>query len=75
MCVDFINLNKACPEGSFPLPNIDLIVDATSKHEFLSFMDAFSEYHQIKMHPPNVENTFFFTVGEASTTIRSCLLG
>ena len=42
------------------MPNIDLIVDATSKHELLSFMDAFSGYHQIKMHPParHRENSF-----------------
>ncbi|GFZ17254.1 hypothetical protein Acr_26g0005240 [Actinidia rufa] len=42
VCVDFTDLNKACPKDSFPLPKIDLIVDATSKHELLSFMDAFS---------------------------------
>ena len=48
-----------CPKDSFPLPKIDLIVDATSKHELLSFMDAFSGYHQIKMHLPDVEKTLF----------------
>ena len=36
-----------------------MIVDATSKHELLSFMDAFSGYNQIKMHPPDVEKTSF----------------
>ncbi|GFZ05223.1 hypothetical protein Acr_17g0007950 [Actinidia rufa] len=59
--VDFIDLNKACPKDSFPLPKIDLIVDATSKHELLSFMDAFSGYHQIKMYPPDIEKTSFIT--------------
>ena len=59
VCVEFTDLNKACPKDNFPLPKIDLIVDATSKHELLSFMDAFSGYHQIKMHPLNVENTSF----------------
>ena len=43
VCVDFIDLKKACPKDSFLLPKIILIVDATSKYEFLSFMDAFSE--------------------------------
>ncbi|GFS42902.1 hypothetical protein Acr_00g0082420 [Actinidia rufa] len=61
VCVDFTDLNKACLKDSFPLPKIDLIVDATSKHELLSFMDAFSGYHQIKMYPPNVEKTSFIT--------------
>ncbi|GFY99328.1 hypothetical protein Acr_13g0007290 [Actinidia rufa] len=35
VCVDFTDLNKACPKDSFSLPKIDLIVDATSKHELL----------------------------------------
>ncbi|GFY96586.1 hypothetical protein Acr_11g0008920 [Actinidia rufa] len=60
VCVDFTDLNKACPKDSFPLPKIDLIVDATSKHELLSFMDAFSGYHQIKMYPSDVEKNFFY---------------
>ena len=50
MCVDFRDLNKACPKDSFPLPHIDTLVDATSGHELLSFMDAFSGYNQILMH-------------------------
>ena len=41
-CVDFTNLNKACPKDSFPLPRIDQLVDATAGHELLSFMDAYS---------------------------------
>lgn len=41
MCVDFIDLNKACLKDSFPLPRIDLLVDSTSGHELLSFMDVF----------------------------------
>ena len=45
VCVNFTDLNKACLKDNFPLPKIDLIVDATSKHELLSFMDAFSGYH------------------------------
>ncbi|GFZ12046.1 hypothetical protein Acr_23g0004310 [Actinidia rufa] len=61
LCVDFTDLNKACPKDNFLLPKIDLIVDATSKHKPLSFMDAFFGYHQTKMHPPNVEKTFFIT--------------
>jgi len=33
MCVDFTDLNKACPKDSFPLPRIDLLVDSTSGHQ------------------------------------------
>ncbi|NEL52347.1 hypothetical protein G3V67_23995, partial [Escherichia coli] len=44
MCVDFTDLNKACPKDHFPLPRIDQLVDATSGHELVSFMDAYSGY-------------------------------
>ena len=40
--IDFTDINRACLKDSFPLPRIDLIVDATAGHELLNFMDAFS---------------------------------
>ena len=61
LCIDFIDINRACPKDSFPLPRIDLIVDATTGHELLSFMDAFSGYNQISMDPNDQENTSFVT--------------
>ena len=42
MCVDFTNLNRACPKDSYRLPRIDILVDSTVRHQLLSFMDAFS---------------------------------
>ena len=45
MCVDFTNLNKACPKDSFPLPRIDQLVDSITGHKLLTFMDAFSGYN------------------------------
>ena len=61
LCIDFTNINRACSKDSFPLPRIDLIVDATASHELLSFMDAFSGYNQISMDPDDQENTSFVT--------------
>ena len=61
LCIDFTDINKACPKDSFPLPRIDLIVDATAGHELLSFMDAFSDYNQISMDPNDQEKTSFVT--------------
>ena len=45
VCVDYTDLNDACPKDSFPLPRIDQIVDASTRHDMLSFLDAFSGYH------------------------------
>ncbi|XP_024027003.1 uncharacterized protein LOC112093203 [Morus notabilis] len=60
-CIDFSDLNKACPKDGFPLPRIDQMVDATVGHEMLSFMDAYSGYNQIPMHPTDKEHTSFIT--------------
>ena len=61
MCVNFTDLNKACPRDSFPLPRIDALVDYTSGYELFSFMDAFSGYNQIFIHPEDQEKTLFIT--------------
>ena len=61
LCIDFTDVNKACPKDSFPLPQIDLIVDSMADHELLSFMDAFSGYNQISMDPDDQEKTSFVT--------------
>ena len=61
VCADYTDLNKECPKDSFPLPHIDQIVDATIGHEILSFLDAFSGYHQILKHLPEVEKMAFIT--------------
>ena len=61
LCIDFIDINRAYPKDSFPLPRIDLIVDALVGHELLSFMDAFSGYNHISMDPSDQEKTSFVT--------------
>ena len=61
VCVDYTDVNDACPKDSFPLLHIDQIVDASTGHGMLSFLDAFSRYHQIPMHPPDAEETSFIT--------------
>ena len=61
VCVDYTNLKDAYPNDSFPLPRIDLIVDSTTSHGMLSFLDAFSRYHQIPMFQPDEDKTTFVT--------------
>nr|ABF96190.1 retrotransposon protein, putative, Ty3-gypsy subclass [Oryza sativa Japonica Group] len=61
MCVDFTDLNKACPKDHFPLPRIDQLVDSTAGCELLSFLDAYSGYHQISMAKEDEEKIAFIT--------------
>jgi hypothetical protein len=49
------------PEGSLPLPRIDQIIDATTGHDSLCFLDAYSGYHQIKMKESDQASTTFIT--------------
>ena len=59
ICVDFMDLNNACPKDSFPLPRIDRLVDSTAEHKLLTFMDAFSRYNQIQMDEEDQEKIAF----------------
>ena len=61
MCVDFTDLNKACPKDSYPLPRVDVLVNSTARYQLLSFIDAFSGYNQIWMHEDDQEKTSFVT--------------
>lgn len=61
MCIDYTDLNKACPKEGYPLPNINRLVDSASGFQVLSFLDAYSGYNQIKMPAPNEEKTTFIT--------------
>ena len=54
-------MEDACPKDSYPLPRIDQLMDATSDHELLTFMDAFSGYNQIRMAPEDEEKIAFIT--------------
>src|SRR5215216_5024933 len=61
MCIDYTSLNKACPKDPFTLPRIDQVIDSTAGCEPLSFLDAYSRYHQIKLNPTDRLKTAFIT--------------
>jgi hypothetical protein len=61
MCIDFTDLNKACPKDEFPLPRIDSLVDATASSELMSLLDCYSGYHQIWMKKEDEPKTSFIT--------------
>ena len=60
-CVDFRNLNRACPKDEFSLPNMDLLIDSAAGSAIFSFMDGFSGYNQIRMALRDAEKTGFRT--------------
>ena len=53
--------DRASPKDSYPLPQIDTLVDSSARHQLLSFIDAFSGYNQIKMKEVDQEKTSFVT--------------
>ena len=61
LCIDYTDINKACPKDPFPLPRIDHIVASTAGCDLLSFLDAYSGYHQIFMAKEDEEKTTFIT--------------
>lgn len=58
ICIDFTDMNKVCPKDFYHLPWNVALVDATA-HQCLSFLDAFSKYHQIMMDPKDQIHTSF----------------
>ena len=61
VCVDFTDLNKACPKDPFPMPRIDQLVDVTVGHPQMNFLDVFQGYHQIPLTVEDQEKTAFVT--------------
>jgi hypothetical protein len=61
MCIDYTDLNKHCPKDPFPLPRIDQVVDSTVGSVLLCFLDCYSGYHQIALHPDDEDKMTFIT--------------
>lgn len=61
MCIDYTSLNKACPKDPLALPWVKLVIDSTAGCDLLSFLDAYSGYHQIKLDLADRLKTSFIT--------------
>ncbi|GJS64906.1 reverse transcriptase domain-containing protein [Tanacetum coccineum] len=61
MYVDFTDLNKACPQDCYPLPEIDWKVESLCGYPFKYFLNAYKGYHQIQMAESDEEKTAFYT--------------
>ncbi|GKV28093.1 hypothetical protein SLEP1_g37184 [Rubroshorea leprosula] len=60
MCIDFTNLNEACPKDPHPLPNVEKLVEWAAGYECISFLDASSGYHQVQLWLDDQEKTAFY---------------
>jgi hypothetical protein len=61
MCIDYTNLNIACPKDEYPMPRICQIIDFTVLCELFLFLDAYSGYHQISLAIDNEQKMVFIT--------------
>ena len=61
MCTNYTNLSRAFPKDTYLLPSIHRLANGLSKFQVLSFLDAYSRYKQIRMHPPDEEKMTFMT--------------
>ena len=59
VCVDYRDVNQACPKDNYPTPFIDQIIDECAGCEIFSFMDGFSGYNQINIRPQDQSKTAF----------------
>ena len=57
MCIDFTNLNTTFPKDMYPLPNIDRLIDGSSRNKTLSYIDANSRNNKINKDPMDVSKT------------------
>ncbi|GKU90476.1 hypothetical protein SLEP1_g4466 [Rubroshorea leprosula] len=64
MCIDYTNLNQACPKDCYPMSSIDKLVEAASGNERLSLLDAYYGYHQVPMALKDEEKTSFYAGDE-----------
>ena len=62
MCIDYTHLNKTYRKDSYPLPSIDGLVNAVSGFRCLSFMESYSGYNQVPMHPCDEGKTIFISL-------------
>jgi hypothetical protein len=63
MCIDYTNLNKACPKDPYLLSQINQIIGSTSSYEFLSFVNTYYVFYQTRMAREDDKKTYSITFG------------
>jgi hypothetical protein len=63
VCIDFHNLNKSTPKDEYPMPIADMLINNSSVHQLISFLDGNSGYNQIFMAKEDMSKTTFYCSG------------
>ncbi|KAI3716043.1 hypothetical protein L6452_23087 [Arctium lappa] len=87
MCIDYRKLNLATRKDHFPLPFIDQMLERLAKHAYFCYLDGYSGFFQIPVHPNDQEKTTFtcpygtfayrrmpFGLCNASATFQRCMM-
>ncbi|CAM8908461.1 unnamed protein product [Rhodiola kirilowii] len=78
MCIDYWKLNKATLKDHFPLPFIDQMLERLAKHKFFCYLDGYSGFLQIPIHPEDQEKTtftcHFYELYNAPATFQRCMM-
>jgi len=85
--IDYRKLNKATKTDHFPLPFIDKMLERLANHSFFCFLEGYSGYHQIPIHPDDQSKTTFtcpygtyayrrmsFGVCNATASFQRCMM-
>ena len=59
MCTDYRKLNKTTRKDHFPLPFIDQMLERLAGNEYFCYLDGYSGFLQIPIHPDDQEKTTF----------------
>jgi hypothetical protein len=59
MCIDYQKLNKAMKKDHFPLLFIDEMLERLATHSYFCFLDGYSGFMQIPIHPDHQHKTTF----------------
>ena len=70
VCINFIDLNRACPKDNFPTPYIVQIIDNCTGSVIFSFIDGFYDSNQIKILPSDQHNAIDAANGKVSHQVR-----